>query len=87
VPLSESQRKVLVGALPPAQGTRALCPRPATNKDIADEIHLSDDAVKGTPARAVRALRARRPAIRTQKRARLAAVALVNGVVQARTSY
>ena len=56
-------------------------PTPATNKDIADEIYLSVDAVKAH----LRVLFERfglDDLPQNQKRARLAAVALVNGVVK-----
>ena len=58
---------------------------PATNKAIADEIHLSVDAVKAH----LRVLFERfglDELPQNQKRARLAAVALVNGVVASTSS-
>ena len=79
VPLSESQRKVLVALCRPLKDSAYAAP--ATNKDIADEIHLSVDAVKAH----LRVLFERfglDDLPQNQKRARLAAVALVNGVVK-----
>jgi hypothetical protein len=79
VPLSESQRKVLVALCRPLKDS-AYAP-PATNKAIADELHLSVDAVKAH----LRVLFERfglDELPQNQKRARLAAVALVNGVVK-----
>jgi DNA-binding NarL/FixJ family response regulator len=77
--LSESQRKVLVALCRPLKDSAYAAP--ATNKAIADEIHLSVDAVKAH----LRVLfeRFELDALpQNQKRARLAAVALVNGVVR-----
>jgi hypothetical protein len=79
VPLSESQRKVLVALCRPLKDSAYAAP--ATNKAIADEIHLSVDAVKAH----LRVLFERfglDELPQNQKRARLAAVALVNGVVR-----
>ena len=79
VPLSESQRKVLIALCRPLKDSAYATP--ATNKDIADEIHLSVDAVKAH----LRVLFERfglDDLPQNQKRARLAAVALVNGVVK-----
>ena len=79
VPLSESQRKVLVALCRPLKDSAYAAP--ATNKAIADEIHLSVDAVKAH----LRVLFERfglDDLPQNQKRARLAAVALVNGVVR-----
>jgi hypothetical protein len=79
VPLSESQRKVLVALCRPLKDSAYASP--ATNKEIADEIHLSVDAVKAH----LRVLFDRfglDDLPQNQKRARLAAVALVNGVVK-----
>ena len=44
MPLSESQRKVLVALCRPLKDSAYAAP--ATNKEIADEVHLSVDAVK-----------------------------------------
>ena len=79
VALSESQRKVLIALCRPLKDSAYSAP--ATNKAIADEIHLSVDAVKAH----LRVLFERfglDDLPQNQKRARLAAVALVNGVVR-----
>src|SRR4051794_32672604 len=79
IPLSESQRKVLVALCRPLKDSAYAAP--ATNKAIAEEIHLSVDAVKAH----LRVLFERYgldDLPQNQKRARLAAVALVNGVVK-----
>jgi len=78
VHLSPTQRLVLVALCRPL-ATSAFEP-PATNKDIAGELHLSVDAVKAH----LRMLFERfglENLPQNQKRARLAASALVNGVV------
>jgi hypothetical protein len=77
--LSESQRKVLIALCRPLKDSAYAAP--ATNKAIADEIHLSVDAVKAH----LRVLFERfglDELPQNQKRARLAGVALVNGVVK-----
>jgi hypothetical protein len=77
--LSEGQRKVLVALCRPLKDSAYAAP--ATNKDIAEEVFLSVDAVKAH----LRVLfdRFGLDALpQNQKRARLAAVALVNGVVK-----
>jgi pSer/pThr/pTyr-binding forkhead associated (FHA) protein len=79
VQLSEGQRKVLIALCRPLKDSAYATP--ATNKEIADEVHLSVDAVKahlriiferfevdGLP--------------QNTKRATLAATALVNGIVK-----
>ena len=79
IPLSEGQRKVLVALCRPLKDSAYATP--ATNKDIADEVHLTVDAVKAH----LRVLFERfglDELPQNQKRARLAAVALVNGVVR-----
>jgi DNA-binding NarL/FixJ family response regulator len=79
IPLSESQRKVLVALCRPLKDSAYAAP--ATNKDIAQEVFLSVDAVKAH----LRVLFERfdlDDLPQNQKRARLAAVALVNGVVK-----
>jgi hypothetical protein len=78
VHLSPAQRQVLVALCRPL-GTSAF-ESPSTNKEIADELHLSVDAVKAH----LRVLFERfglQDLPQNQKRARLAATALVNGVV------
>ncbi|HEY6758805.1 MAG TPA: FHA domain-containing protein [Baekduia sp.] len=81
VVLSETQRKVLVALCRPL-GASAYA-TPATNRDVAAEVHLSVDAVKAH----LRVLFERfglEALPQNQKRARLAALALVNGVVRQR---
>jgi pSer/pThr/pTyr-binding forkhead associated (FHA) protein len=77
--LSEAQRKVLVSLCRPLGDSPYATP--ATNKEISDEVHLSVDAVKAH----LRVLFDRfglDDLPQNQKRARLAALALVNGVVR-----
>ena len=79
MPVSESQRKVLVALCRPLKDSAYAAP--ATNKDIAEEIHLSVDAVKAH----LRVLFERfglDALPQNQKRAQLAAIVLVNGVVR-----
>jgi len=79
VPLSESQRKVLIALCRPLADSAYATP--ATNKEIAAEVHLSVDAVKAH----LRVIFERfdlDALPQNQKRARLAATALVNGVVR-----
>jgi len=79
VPLSESQRKVLIALCRPLKDSAYAAP--ATNKAIAEEIHLSVDAVKAH----LRVLFERfglDELPQNSKRARLAAVALVNGIIK-----
>jgi hypothetical protein len=78
MPLSEGQRRVLVALCRPLGGSAYATP--ATNRAIADEVHLSVDAVKAH----LRVLFERfglADLPQNEKRARLAAVALVHGVV------
>jgi pSer/pThr/pTyr-binding forkhead associated (FHA) protein len=78
MPLTEVQRRVLVGLCRPL-GESAYA-APATNRAIAEEVHLSVDAVKAH----LRVLFDRfglAELPQNQKRARLAALALVHGVV------
>jgi hypothetical protein len=78
LPLSEAQRRVLVGLCRPL-GSSAYA-TPATNRAIAEEVHLSIDAVKAH----LRVLFDRfglAELPQNEKRARLAALALVHGVV------
>ncbi len=78
VHLSPAQRQVLVALCRPL-GMSAF-ESPSTNRQIADELHLSVDAVKAH----LRVLFERfglQDLPQNQKRARLAATALVNGVV------
>jgi pSer/pThr/pTyr-binding forkhead associated (FHA) protein len=81
VPLSPMQRKVLIALSRPVNES-AFAP-PATNREIADEVYLSVDAVKAH----LRVLFERfglEDLPQNQKRARLAATALVNGLVTQR---
>ena len=76
--LTETQRKLLVALCRPLQ--ESAYATPATNREIADEVHLSVDAVKAH----LRVLFERLgldDLPQNQKRARLAAVALVDGLV------
>jgi hypothetical protein len=81
IPLTEVERKVLVALCRPLADSAYASP--ATNREIAEEVHLSVDAVKAH-LRVVfeRAGLADLP--QNQKRARLAALALVNGLVRQR---
>ena len=79
VPLSEAQRKVLIALCRPL--AHSAYATPATNKEIAAEVYLSVDAVKAH----LRVIFERfdlDDLPQNQKRARLAATALVNGVVR-----
>ena len=79
LPISESQRKVLIALCRPLKDSAYAAP--ATNKEIADEVHLSVDAVKAH----LRVLFERfglDALPQNSKRARLAAVALVEGIVR-----
>jgi hypothetical protein len=79
MPISESQRRVLVALCRPLKDSAYAAP--ATNKAIAEEIHLSVDAVKAH----LRVLFERfglDALPQNSKRAQLAAVALVNGIVR-----
>jgi hypothetical protein len=81
IPLTDVERRVLVALCRPLAASAYASP--ATNREIADEVHLSVDAVKAH-LRVVfeRAGLADLP--QNQKRARLAALALVNGLVRQR---
>jgi hypothetical protein len=79
MPISESQRKVLVALCRPLKDSAYAAP--ATNKAIADEVHLSVDAVKAH----LRVLFERfglDALPQNSKRAQLAAIVLVNGIVR-----
>ncbi len=78
IPLSETQRKVLVALCRPFRDSAFAVP--ATNREIADELHLSVDAVKAH----LRQLFERfslEDLPQNQKRASLAATALLSGIV------
>jgi hypothetical protein len=79
VPLSEGQRKVLIALCRPLKDSAYATP--ATNKEIADEVHLSVDAVK-SHLRVIFERFGLDDLPQNQKRARLAATALVNGIVK-----
>lgn len=79
VPLTETQRKILVALCRPLQDSAYATP--ATNKDIAAEVHLSVDAVKAH-LRAIFERFGLDDLPQNQKRARLAATALVNNIVR-----
>jgi pSer/pThr/pTyr-binding forkhead associated (FHA) protein len=79
VALSETQRKVLIALCRPVNDSTAATP--ATNRQIADEIYLSVDAVKAH----LRVLFDRfgvGALPQNEKRARLAAHALLDGVLK-----
>jgi FHA domain len=78
-PLTEIQRRVLVALCRPLRDSTYA--QPATNRQIAEEVHLSVDAVKAH----LRVLFGRlgiEDVAQNQKRARLAAFALVNSLVR-----
>src|SRR6476661_8193311 len=79
VSLTETQRRILVALCRPLQDSAYATP--ATNRDIAAEVHLSVDAVKAH-LRAIFERFGLDDLPQNQKRARLAATALVNGVVK-----
>ncbi len=78
VHLSDKQRRVLVALCRPLRAS--AFESPATNREIADELHLSVDAVKAH-LRALFEGFGLEALPQNQKRARLAATALVNGIV------
>jgi len=80
ISLTETQRRLLVALCRPLDESPYATP--ATNREIAEEVHLSVDAVKAH----LRVLfeRLGLDALpQNQKRARLAAVAIVDGLVRA----
>jgi pSer/pThr/pTyr-binding forkhead associated (FHA) protein len=79
IPLTPVQRRVVVALCRPLQDSAYATP--ATNRAIADEVHLSVDAVKAH-LRVVFERLGLDELPQNQKRARLAAVALVNGLVR-----
>jgi FHA domain len=81
VPLSPTQRRILVALCRPLRDSAFATP--PTNREIADELSLSVDAVKAH----LRTLFERfglEQLPQNQKRARLAALALLQGIVTAR---
>jgi len=78
VRLTEIQRKVLIALCRPLKDS--VYAAPATNRAIADEAHLSVDAVKAH-LRVIFERLGLDDLPQNQKRARLAALALVNGLV------
>jgi predicted ArsR family transcriptional regulator len=46
MPLTETQRRILIALCRPFRGGGQYA-TPATNQEVADEVHLSVDAVKG----------------------------------------
>jgi hypothetical protein len=81
VPLSPTQRRILVALCRPLRDSAFATP--PTNREIADEVALSVDAVKAH----LRVLFERfglEALPQNQKRARLAALALLQGIVTAR---
>jgi pSer/pThr/pTyr-binding forkhead associated (FHA) protein len=79
IPLTETQRKILVALCRPLKDSAYATP--ATNREIAAEAHLSVDAVKAH-LRVIFERLALDDLPQNQKRARLAALALVNGLVR-----
>jgi DNA-binding NarL/FixJ family response regulator len=81
IQLTDVQRAVLVALCRPMKDS--AYESPATNRDIADEVHLSVDAVKAH-LRVIFERLGLEGVPQNQKRARLAALALVNGLVRQR---
>jgi hypothetical protein len=79
IPLTDIQRKVLVALCRPLKDSAYATP--ASNREIAAEVHLSVDAVKAH-LRVIFERLGLDDLPQNQKRARLAAVALVNGLVR-----
>jgi predicted component of type VI protein secretion system len=79
VSLTEAQRRILVALCRPLR--ESAYATPATNREIAEEVHLSVDAVKAH-LRLVFERLGLDDLPQNQKRARLAALALVNGLVR-----
>ena len=79
ITLTDVQRAVLVALCRPMKDSAYAAP--ATNRDIAAEVHLSVDAVKAH-LRVIFERLGLDGVPQNQKRARLAALALVNGLVR-----
>jgi pSer/pThr/pTyr-binding forkhead associated (FHA) protein len=79
VPLTETQRRVLIALCRPLKDSAYATP--ATNKAIADEVFLSVDAVKAH-LRVIFERFGLDELPQNEKRGRLAATALVNGIVR-----
>jgi hypothetical protein len=79
VSLTDAQRRILVALCRPLRDSAYATP--ATNREIAEEVHLSVDAVKAH-LRLVFERLDLDYLPQNQKRARLAALALVNGLVR-----
>jgi len=78
IPLTGAQRAVLVALCRPMKDSAYAAP--ASNREIAEEVHLSVDAVKAH-LRVIFERLGLEDVPQNQKRARLAALALVNGLV------
>jgi pSer/pThr/pTyr-binding forkhead associated (FHA) protein len=81
IPLSPTQRRILIALCRPVRDSAFATPQ--TNREIADEVALSVDAVKAH----LRTMFERfglEDLPQNQKRARLAAIALLQGIVTAR---
>jgi pSer/pThr/pTyr-binding forkhead associated (FHA) protein len=81
VPVTDTQRRILIALCRPVN--ESAFASPATNRQIADEVFLSVDAVKAH----LRVLFDRfeiRDLPQNEKRAKLAATALLNGVLTVR---
>jgi pSer/pThr/pTyr-binding forkhead associated (FHA) protein len=79
VPVTETERRVLVALCRPLRDSAYAAP--ATNREIAAEVHLSVDSVKAH-LRVIFDRVGLGDVPQNQKRARLAALALVNGIVR-----
>jgi pSer/pThr/pTyr-binding forkhead associated (FHA) protein len=79
IPLTDTQRRVLIALCRPLKDSAYATP--ATNREIAEEVHLSVDAVKAH-LRVIFERLGIEDVAQNQKRARLAALALVNGLVR-----
>jgi len=80
--LTETQRRILVALCRPFRDGGAYA-TPATNQQVADEVHLSVDAVKGH-LRALFTKFAVGPLPQNQKRVRLVELALRSGLISVR---